>query len=126
MSSLDRRLLIVFLAILPLLTGPVVSDCENSEDELDSSGGQTFNETDEELAAEVGAGALEEEESDDGEEAFNDLEEETMLCADYVPQTRNKRLPDAIIIGARKVNKCKWHKKLNCFSSDKNVKRILV
>jgi len=101
MSSLDRRLLIVFLAILPLLTPPVVSDCENSEDELDSSGGPTFNETDE-LAAEVG-GALElEEESDDGEEAFNDLEEETMLCADYVPQTRNKRLPDAIIIGARK------------------------
>ena len=106
MSSLDRRLLIVFLAILPLLTPPVVSDCENSEDELDSSGGPTFNETDE-LPAEVG-GALEEEESDDGEEAFNDLEEETMLCADYVPQTRNKRLPDAIIIGARKVNKCKW------------------
>ena len=124
MSSLDRRLLIVFLAILPLLTPPVVSDCENSEDELDSSGGPTFNETDE-LAAEVGAGALEEEESDDGEEAFNDLEEETMLCADYVPQTRNKRLPDAIIIGARKVNKCKLHKKLNCFSSDKNVKRSL-
>ena len=124
MSSLDRRLLIVFFAILPLLTPPVVSDCENSEDELDSSGGPTFNETDE-LAAEVGAGALEEEESDDGEEAFNDLEEETMLCADYVPQTRNKRLPDAIIIGARKVNKCKWHKKLNCFSSDKNVKRSL-
>ena len=96
-----------------------MSDCENSEDVLDSSGGPSFNETDE-----LG-GALEEEESDDGEEAFNDLEEETMLCADYVPQTRNKRLPDAIIIGARKVNKCKWHKKLNCFSSDKNVKRSL-
>ena len=43
-------------------------------------------------------------ESEDAEEAFNDLEDETMLCADYVPQTRNKRLPDAIIIGARKVN----------------------
>ena len=41
--------------------------------------------------------------SEDEEEAFNDLEDETMLCADYVPQTRNKRLPDAIIIGARKV-----------------------
>ena len=46
-----------------------------------------------------------EEESEDEEEAFNDLEDETMLCADYVPQTRNKRLPDAIIIGARKVQR---------------------
>ena len=110
---MDRRwLFIVFLTILPLLTNPVLSDCENSEaDEVDSSGGSsgaTFNET-----HEVGGDTLEEddaeeeeeeEESEDAEEAFNDLEDETMLCADYVPQTRNKRLPDAIIIGARKVN----------------------
>ena len=108
---MDRRwLFIVFLTILPLLTNPVLSDCENSEaDEVDSSGssGATFNET-----HEVGGDTLEEddaeeeeeeEESEDAEEAFNDLEDETMLCADYVPQTRNKRLPDAIIIGARKV-----------------------
>ena len=108
---MDRRLIIVFLTILPLLTGPVLSDCENSEDQLDSSsGGATFNET-HELSEAEGGGTLEEgdteeeeEESEDAEEAFNDLEDETMLCADYVPQTRNKRLPDAIIIGARKVN----------------------
>ena len=109
---MDRRLIIVFLTIIPLLTGPVLSDCENSEDQLDdSSGGATFNET-HELSEAEGGGTLEEEageeeeeeESEDAEEAFNDLEDETMLCADYVPQTRNKRLPDAIIIGARKVN----------------------
>ena len=109
---MDRRwLLIVFLTILPLLTNPVLSDCENSEGVEDSSGssGATFNETHE--LSEAGGGNLEEdeedeedEESEDAEEAFNDLEDETMLCADYVPQTRNKRLPDAIIIGARKVN----------------------
>ena len=111
---MDGRLIIVFLAILiPLLTGPVLSDCENSEaDQLDTSSSSdeaTFNETHE--LSEAG-GTLEqedteeeeEEESEDAEEAFNDLEDETMLCADYVPQTRNKRLPDAIIIGARKVN----------------------
>ena len=101
--------LALLLLLLPLLTNPVLSDCENSEaDEVDSSGGSsgaTFNET-----HEVGGDTLEEddaeeeEESEDAEEAFNDLEDETMLCADYVPQTRNKRLPDAIIIGARKVN----------------------
>ena len=111
---MDRRLIIVFLTILPLLTGPVLSDCENSEgDELDI-GGATFNETHELSEAEEGGGTLEEgedaheeeeeESEEDAEEAFNDLEDETMLCADYVPQTRNKRLPDAIIIGARKVN----------------------
>ena len=112
---MDGRLIIVFLAILiPLLTGPVLSDCENSEaDQLDTSSSSdeaTFNETHE--LSEAGGGSLEqedteeeeEEESEDAEEAFNDLEDETMLCADYVPQTRNKRLPDAIIIGARKVN----------------------
>ena len=105
---MDRRLFIVFLTILPLLTNPVLSDCENSEEVEDSSGssGATFNETHE--LSEAGGGNLEEdeedEESEDAEEAFNDLEDETMLCADYVPQTRNKRLPDAIIIGARKVN----------------------
>ena len=54
----------------------------------------------------------EEEESEDEEEAFNDLEDETMLCADYVPQTRNKRLPDAIIIGARKVQIICFSKRL--------------
>ena len=112
---MDRRLFIVFLTILPLLTNPVLSDCENSEDEeLDSSSssssGATLNQT-HELAEVMGGNTLEEdeaeeeeEESEDAEEAFNDLEDETMLCADYVPQTRNKRLPDAIIIGARKVN----------------------
>ena len=109
--GMDRRwLFIVFQTILPLLTNPVLSDCENSE-EVDSIGssGATFNETHE--LSEAGGGNLEEdeedeedEESEDAEEAFNDLEDETMLCADYVPQTRNKRLPDAIIIGARKVN----------------------
>ena len=110
---MDRRLFVVFLTILPLLTNPVLSDCENSEDEeLDSSSssGATLNQT-HELAEVMGGNTLEEdeaeeeeEESEDAEEAFNDLEDETMLCADYVPQTRNKRLPDAIIIGARKVN----------------------
>ena len=114
MGIMDGRLIIVFLAILiPLLTGPVLSDCENSEaDQLDTSSSSdeaTFNETHE--LSEAGGGSVEqedteeeEEESEDAEEAFNDLEDETMLCADYVPQTRNKRLPDAIIIGARKVN----------------------
>ena len=113
---MDRRLFVVFLTILPLLTNPVLSDCENSEDEeLDSSSssGATLNQT-HELAEVMGGNTLEEDEaeeeeeeeseSEDAEEAFNDLEDETMLCADYVPQTRNKRLPDAIIIGARKVN----------------------
>ena len=46
----------------------------------------------------------EESEDEDAEEAFNDVEDETMLCADYVPETREKRLPDAVIIGTRKVN----------------------
>jgi len=105
---MDRRLFIVLLTILnPLLTNPVLSDCENGEVDMSSSGA-TFNETHE--LSEAGGTfeedaeeeEEEEEESEDAEEAFNDLEEETMLCADYVPQTRNKRLPDAIIIGARK------------------------
>merc|ERR1711962_485317 len=93
-------MLTILLTILPLLT--LLSVCETSEvDSGSSSGGATFNETHElsEVKTEEGA---EEEESEDEEEAFNDLEDETMLCADYVPQTRNKRLPDAIIIGARK------------------------
>jgi len=104
-GGMDRRLIIVFLTILPLLTGPVLSDCENSEGDELELGGATFNETHElsETLEEEGVMEEEEEESEeDAEEAFNDLEDETMLCADYVPQTRNKRLPDAIIIGARK------------------------
>jgi len=44
----------------------------------------------------------EESEDEDAEEAFNDVEDETMLCADYVPEIREKRLPDAVIIGTRK------------------------
>ena len=56
---------------------------------------------------EVGGPTVEEddssEESEDEEEAFSDLEDEAMLCADFVAQVRQKRLPDAIIIGARKV-----------------------
>ena len=75
----------------------------NETHELSEAGG-TFEEDAEEEEEE-------EEESEDAEEAFNDLEEETMLCADYVPQTRNKRLPDAIIIGARKVNTNHFDKK---------------
>merc|ERR1711962_187934 len=93
-------MLTILLTIFPLLT--LLSVCETSEvDSGSSSVGATFNETHElsEVKTEEGD---EEEESEDEEEAFNDLEDETMLCADYVPQTRNKRLPDAIIIGARK------------------------
>ena len=104
----QTRLLFIFLTILPILT--LLSVCETSE--VDSGtgggGGATFNET-QELS---GVKTEEEEESEDEEEAFNDLEDETMLCADYVPQTRNKRLPDAIIIGARKVQIICFSKRL--------------
>ena len=103
----QTRLLFIFLTILPILT--LLSVCETSEVDSGTSGGggATFNETQElsEVKTE------EEEESEDEEEAFNDLEDETMLCADYVPQTRNKRLPDAIIIGARKVQKICFSKR---------------
>ena len=102
----QTRLLFIFLTILPILT--LLSVCETSEVDSGTSagGGATFNETQElsEVKTEEEK-EEEEEESEDEEEAFNDLEDETMLCADYVPQTRNKRLPDAIIIGARKVQR---------------------
>ena len=105
-------MLTILLTILPLLT--LLSVCETSEvDSGTSGGGATFNETQElsEVKTEEGD-EEEEEESEDEEEAFNDLEDETMLCADYVPQTRNKRLPDAIIIGARKVQIICFSKRL--------------
>ena len=99
----QTRLLFIFLTILPILT--LLSVCETSEVDSGTSGGggATFNETQELSEVKTEEEEEEEEESEDEEEAFNDLEDETMLCADYVPQTRNKRLPDAIIIGARKV-----------------------
>ena len=109
----QTRLLFIFLTILPILT--LLSVCETSEVDSGTSGGggATFNETQElsEVKTEEGD-EEEEEESEDEEEAFNDLEDETMLCADYVPQTRNKRLPDAIIIGARKVQIICFSKRL--------------
>ena len=107
----QTRLLFIFLAILPILT--LLSVCETSEvDSGTSVGGRaTFNET-QELSQVKTEEEEEEEESEDEEEAFNDLEDETMLCADYVPQTRNKRLPDAIIIGARKVQIICFSKRL--------------
>ena len=106
----QTRLLLIFLTILPILT--LLSVCETSEVDSGTSGGggATFNETQE--LSEVKTEEEEEEESEDEEEAFNDLEDETMLCADYVPQTRNKRLPDAIIIGARKVQIICFSKRL--------------
>ena len=57
----------------------------------------------EELEGAIDAEDESSEESEDEEEAFSDLEDEAMLCADFVAQVRQKRLPDAIIIGARKV-----------------------
>ena len=107
----QTRLLFIFLTILPILT--LLSVCETSEvDSGTSVGGRaTFNET-QELSEVKTEEEEEEEESEDEEEAFNDLEDETMLCADYVPQTRNKRLPDAIIIGARKVQIICFSKRL--------------
>ena len=39
---------------------------------------------------------------EDNAEAFNDIEDEDLLCANYVPGKRKKRLPDAVVIGARK------------------------
>ena len=106
----QTRLLFIFLTILPILT--LLSVCETSEVDsgISGGGGATFNETQE--LSEVKTEEEEEEESEDEEEAFNDLEDETMLCADYVPQTRNKRLPDAIIIGARKVQIICFSKRL--------------
>ena len=107
----QTRLLFIFLTTLPILT--LLSVCETSEvDSGTSVGGRaTFNET-QELSEVKNEEEEEEEESEDEEEAFNDLEDETMLCADYVPQTRNKRLPDAIIIGARKVQIICFSKRL--------------
>ena len=107
----QTRLLFIFLTILPILT--LLSVCETSEVDSGTSGGggATFNET-QELSEVKTEEEEEEEESEDEEEAFNDLEDETMLCADYVPQTRNKRLPDAIIIGARKVQIICFSKRL--------------
>ena len=107
----QTRLLFIFLAILPILT--LLSVCETSEVDTSGGGRTTFNETHElsEVKTEEEK-EEEEEESEDEEEAFNDLEDETMLCADYVPQTRNKRLPDAIIIGARKVQIICFSKRL--------------
>jgi len=67
---MDRRLFVVFLTILPLLTNPVLSDCENSEDEeLDSSSssGATLNQT-HELAEVMGGNTLEEDEAEEEEE----------------------------------------------------------
>ena len=107
----QTRLLFIFLTTLPILT--LLSVCETSEVDSGTSGGggATFNET-QELSEVKTEEEEEEEESEDEEEAFNDLEDETMLCADYVPQTRNKRLPDAIIIGARKVQIICFSKRL--------------
>ena len=109
----QTRLLFIFLTTLPILT--LLSVCETSEVDSGTSGGggATFNETQELSGVKTEEGdEEEEEESEDEEEAFNDLEDETMLCADYVPQTRNKRLPDAIIIGARKVQIICFSKRL--------------
>ena len=107
----QTRLLFIFLTTLPILT--LLSVCETSEVDSGTGGGgrATFNET-QELSEVKTEEEEEEEESEDEEEAFNDLEDETMLCADYVPQTRNKRLPDAIIIGARKVQIICFSKRL--------------
>ena len=56
----------------------------------------------------VGSGddTEDEEDEDDSEEdnaeAFNDIEDEDVICANYVPGERKKRLPDAVVIGSRK------------------------
>jgi len=50
----------------------------------------------------MGDSEEEDEECSEAEEAFTDLEDEALLCSDYVAQPREKRLPDAIIMGVRK------------------------
>jgi len=53
-----------------------------------------------------GSGDDIEDEEDDSEqdnaEAFNDIEDEDILCSNYIPGERMKKLPDAVVIGARK------------------------
>ena len=67
-------------------------------------------------------GELEKEELDDSgddEEAFNDPEDEALLCAEYASKTRQKRLPDAIVIGARKVRRRCNH--VSCLKHNKSI-----
>ena len=53
-----------------------------------------------------GSGDEVEEEEDDTEEdnaeAFNDIEDEDLICANYISAPRVKMLPHAVVIGARK------------------------
>ena len=53
-----------------------------------------------------GSGDDMEDEEDDSEEdnaeAFNDIEDEDILCSNYIPGERTRKLPDAVVIGARK------------------------
>ena len=39
---------------------------------------------------------------EDSAEAFNDIEDEDLICANYVAAPKHKVLPHAVVIGARK------------------------
>ena len=39
---------------------------------------------------------------EDNAEAFNVIEDEDILCSNYIPGERTRKLPDAVVIGARK------------------------
>ena len=47
-----------------------------------------------------------EEEEDEEDAGFQDVEDTHLLCADYAASPRHQRLPDAVIIGARKGRSC--------------------
>ena len=62
--------------------------------------------TTEEDAADEEDGSGSEEDDDESEEdkdeAFNDIEDEDLICANYVSAPRKKMLPHAVVIGVRK------------------------
>merc|ERR1711936_542755 len=45
---------------------------------------------------------IDDDSEDDNSEAFNDLEDEDLICSNYVEAPKHKVLPHAVVIGARK------------------------
>ena len=68
------------------------------EDELEFTT-ETIDQDDEE-----GSGDEDDDEDteEDKNEAFNDIEDEDVICSNYVSAPRTKMLPQAVVIGVRK------------------------
>lgn len=93
---------LIKILILILASSPLSCNMDSMEviSDSDDDGAGITQETEEQTDFVEEADDVEE--TEDAEEAFSDLEEESSLCSDYISQPREKRLPDAIIMGVRK------------------------